>query len=51
MKQYEEDVKKAEENIIMDNSKANREKLYASNAQYIKYMKLEYSTLQQKTQL
>ena len=51
MKQYEEGVKNAEGNFIMDNSKDNREKLYAANAHYIKYLKLEYPILQQKTQL
>ncbi|XP_015087005.1 uncharacterized protein LOC107030129 [Solanum pennellii] len=51
VKQYEEEVKNAEGKHIMDNSKANREQLSASNANYIKYMKLEYSILQQKTQL
>nr|XP_019068134.1 uncharacterized protein LOC109119692 [Solanum lycopersicum] len=34
VKQYEEGVKIAEGNFIMDNSKDNREKLYAANAHY-----------------
>ncbi|XP_069150536.1 uncharacterized protein [Solanum lycopersicum] len=51
VKQYEKGVKEAEDNYIMNNSQENREKLYASNAQYIKYLKLEHAILQQKTQL
>ena len=51
VKQYEEVVKMSEEDMIMDNSKENREKLSGANAQYIKYFKLEYAILQHKTQL
>ena len=35
----------------MNNSQENRETLYAANANYIKYLKLEYTILQQKTQM
>lgn len=44
-------VRIVEENIIHDNIQENREKLQAVNAQYIRYMKLEYNILQQKTQI
>ena len=44
-------MKKAEQDIIMNNSIENSEKLNAVNAHYIKYLKLEYKILQQKTQL
>ena len=51
VKQFEEMVKLAEENIIQENNQENREKLQALNAQYIRYMKLEYDIMQQKTQI
>ncbi|XP_010315021.2 uncharacterized protein [Solanum lycopersicum] len=51
VKHYEEVVKKAEEDLIMDNSNENRGKLKNANAHYIRYLKLEYNILQQKTQL
>ena len=50
VKQYEDEVKKAEQDMIMNNSIENSEKLNAINAHYIKYLKLEYKILQQKTQ-
>ncbi|XP_069152141.1 uncharacterized protein [Solanum lycopersicum] len=51
VKLYEDLVKKAE-NIIIDNYSAkNSEKLNAINAEYIKFSKMEYKILQQKTQL
>ncbi|XP_069143473.1 uncharacterized protein [Solanum lycopersicum] len=50
VKQYEDEVKKAEQDMIMNNSIENSEKLNAVNAHYIKYLKLEYKILQQKTQ-
>ena len=37
--------------MIMNNSIENSEKLNVVNAHYIKYLKLEYKILQQKTQL
>ncbi|XP_015064939.1 uncharacterized protein LOC107010215 [Solanum pennellii] len=37
--------------MIQNNSKESREKLSGVNAQYIKYLKVEYNILQQKTQL
>ncbi|WP_353806164.1 hypothetical protein, partial [Acinetobacter baumannii] len=43
VKQYEEVVKRAEEDMIIDNSDENREKLNGANANYIKYLKLEYA--------
>ena len=51
VKQYEAVVRTAEEMSLQTNSKENREKLHAANAQYIRYLKLEYAVLQQKTQL
>ena len=51
VKKYEEMVQKAEADMLVDNSSENREKLSGANAQYIKYLKLEYAILQQKTQL
>ena len=37
---FEEQVKKAEENVIQNNSEENRARLHLINAQYIKYIKL-----------
>ena len=51
VKFYEESVKIAEGNYIRDSSRDNREQLYALNAQYIKYLKIEHAILQQKTHL
>ncbi|XP_069143598.1 uncharacterized protein [Solanum lycopersicum] len=51
VKFYEESVKTAEGNYIRDSSRDNREQLYALNAQYIKYLKIEHAILQQKTHL
>jgi len=48
---FEEQVKKAEENVIQNNLEENRARLHLINAQYIKYMKLETFILQQKTKL
>ncbi|XP_004248595.1 uncharacterized protein [Solanum lycopersicum] len=51
VKLYEELVKRAENDMICNQSIENSEKLNAINAKYIKYYKLEYKILQQKTQL
>lgn len=51
VKEYEEKVRVAEEDVINNNSEENRAKLHAVNAEYIRYMKLEESILKQKTQL
>ncbi|XP_015075534.1 uncharacterized protein LOC107019628 [Solanum pennellii] len=48
---FENQVKNAEENVIQHNSEENRAKLHLINAQYIKYLKLEASILEQKAQL
>ncbi|XP_069155638.1 uncharacterized protein [Solanum lycopersicum] len=50
-KEFEEMVKRAEENILQNNNQENRERLQAVNAQYIRYMKLEQNILQQKSQI
>ncbi|XP_010324843.1 uncharacterized protein [Solanum lycopersicum] len=51
VKEYEELISSVETSSIQDNSKEKRENLHYVNAQYIKYLKLEYVILQQKTQL
>ncbi|WMV32834.1 hypothetical protein MTR67_026219 [Solanum verrucosum] len=51
VRSFEEQVRAAEEEIITNNSEANRTKLHYVNANYIKYLKLESSILKQKTQL
>nr|XP_010313000.1 uncharacterized protein LOC104644619 [Solanum lycopersicum] len=51
VKLYEELVKKAKNDMISNHSIENGEKLNAFNAKYIKYLKLEYKIIQQKTQL
>ena len=48
---FEEQVKKAEENVIQNNSEENRARFHLINAHYIKSMKLETSILKPKTQL
>ncbi|WMV07509.1 hypothetical protein MTR67_000894 [Solanum verrucosum] len=50
-KEYEEQVRGAEETLITANTEENRSKLHNINAQYIRYLKLEQSILKQKTQL
>ncbi|KAH0771678.1 hypothetical protein KY290_015659 [Solanum tuberosum] len=51
VKEYEEQVRQAEEEVMMNNTEANRAKLHHCNAKYIKYLKLESFILKQKTQL
>ncbi|XP_055822099.1 uncharacterized protein LOC129890602 [Solanum dulcamara] len=51
VKEYEEVVRQAEENLINMNSNDNRSKLHAINAEYIRYMKMEDAILRQKSQL
>ncbi|XP_055825760.1 uncharacterized protein LOC129894213 [Solanum dulcamara] len=51
VKEYEEEVRQAEENLIIMHSNENRSKLHAINAEYIKYLKMEDAILRQKTQL
>ncbi|XP_060200890.1 uncharacterized protein LOC132629180 [Lycium barbarum] len=51
VKDYEVKVKKAEEDLILDNCEENRSKLHRLNAEYIKFLKMEQSILKQKTQL
>lgn len=50
VKDYEERVKQAEENLIQQNSEENRTTLHGLNAEYIKFMKLEEAILRQKIQ-
>ncbi|WMV30196.1 hypothetical protein MTR67_023581 [Solanum verrucosum] len=51
VRDHEETVRMAEEALIVNNSAENRANLHRINARYIKYLKLEYSILKQKTQL
>ncbi|XP_049399720.1 uncharacterized protein LOC125863746 [Solanum stenotomum] len=51
VRDFEERVRLAEEDLIHNNTEEQRTKLHGINAEYIKFMKLEYSILKQKTQL
>ncbi|KAG5586740.1 hypothetical protein H5410_047174 [Solanum commersonii] len=51
VKEYEEKVKSVEADIINENNKEYRTKFNKINAQCIIYLKIEQSTLKQKTQL
>ncbi|XP_055826454.1 uncharacterized protein LOC129894869 [Solanum dulcamara] len=51
VKDFEEKIKQAEDDLIHDNSEGNRTKLNHVNAQYIRYLKIEQSILKQKTKL
>lgn len=51
VKEYEENVRIAEKELINNNSEENRSKLHRMNAEYIRYLKMEKSILKQKTQL
>ena len=51
IRQYEERVRVAKEEIIQNNTEENRAKLHGINVEYIKFMKLEESILNYKTQL
>ncbi|WMV50078.1 hypothetical protein MTR67_043463 [Solanum verrucosum] len=51
IKEFEERVKVAEDNILQNHTEKHREDLHSINAEYIKYMKLEDSILKQKSQL
>ena len=48
---YEEQVHNVEENYITNQSDSNRSILHEINAKYIKFHKLEDTTLKQKTEL
>ena len=49
--EYEENLRMAEENIIMNTLEGNRTILHELNARYIKFLKLNDSIMNQKTQL
>ncbi|XP_049348974.1 uncharacterized protein LOC125813528 [Solanum verrucosum] len=51
VKEFEERVKVAEDNLLQSNTEKHREELHGINAEYIRYMKLEDSILKQKSQL
>lgn len=51
VKDYEERVRNAEEEVINNNSEHSRSNLHCVNAEYIRYLRLEESILKQKTQL
>ncbi|XP_049391547.1 uncharacterized protein LOC125855953 [Solanum stenotomum] len=51
VRDYEDKVKVAEENLIQNNTEENRTTLHELNAEYIRYMKFEDSILRQKSQL
>ena len=48
---YEEQLNKAKENYISNQSDSNRSFLYQINAKYIKFLKLDNNILKQKHQL
>lgn len=51
VKDFEERVRNAEEEVINNNSEENKAKLHQINADYIRHLKLEEAILKQKTQL
>ncbi|KAG5580316.1 hypothetical protein H5410_050943 [Solanum commersonii] len=51
VREYEEKIRMAEEELIQDQKETNRTALHEQNAEYIKFLKLEDSILKQKTQL
>ncbi|KAH0684447.1 hypothetical protein KY289_022199 [Solanum tuberosum] len=51
VKEYEERVRAAEENLIHTHNESSRTTLHELNAEYIRFLKLEDSILKQKTQL
>ncbi|KAH0717174.1 hypothetical protein KY285_013205 [Solanum tuberosum] len=51
VKEFEERVKVAEDELINNNIETNRQNLHYINATYIKYLKIEEGILKQKTQL
>ncbi|WMV32724.1 hypothetical protein MTR67_026109 [Solanum verrucosum] len=51
VREYEEKVRNAEENLINDQKETNRATLHELNAKYIKFLKLEDSIFKQKSQL
>ena len=51
IKDYEDLVKNAEDNLLSASSKDNRSKLHSINAKYIRHLKIEHSPLQQKSQI
>ncbi|KAG5606079.1 hypothetical protein H5410_027571 [Solanum commersonii] len=51
VKEFEERVKVAKDNLLQNNTEKHREELHSINAEYIRYMKLEEAILKQKSQL
>ncbi|KAG5631351.1 hypothetical protein H5410_003068 [Solanum commersonii] len=51
VKEFEEIIRKTEEELLTHNTEAHRQQLHLTNANYIRYLKLEESILKQKTQL
>ncbi|XP_015169049.1 uncharacterized protein [Solanum tuberosum] len=51
VREFEESIRKSEEEFMTNNTEAIRQKLHQMNATYITYLKLEEAILQQKTQL
>ncbi|KAG5567974.1 hypothetical protein H5410_065010 [Solanum commersonii] len=51
VREFEESIRKSEEEFMTNNTEALRQKLHQMNATYIRYLKLEEAILQQKTQL
>ncbi|KAG5599223.1 hypothetical protein H5410_030593 [Solanum commersonii] len=51
VKEFEERVKVAEDNLLQNNTEKHKEELHSINAEYIRYMKLEEAILKQKSQL
>ncbi|KAG5585832.1 hypothetical protein H5410_046266 [Solanum commersonii] len=45
VKEFDERVKVAEDNLLQNNTEKHREELHSINAEYIKYMKLEEAIL------
>lgn len=51
VKDYEDRVKSAKDDVINNNIAENRTKLHQVNADYIRHLKIEEVVLKQKTQL
>ncbi|WMV50073.1 hypothetical protein MTR67_043458, partial [Solanum verrucosum] len=49
--EFEETIRKSEEELMTNNTKVLRQELHQMNATYIRYLKLEESILKQKTEL
>lgn len=51
VKKYEEEIKIAKEDMILHNSEESRTNLHKLNREYVKFLKIEVSMLNQISQL